>query len=241
MKATQVIGHRGNEALHAENTLEGFVSVFTNADFDGVELDIVLSKDKYLFVSHDMHAEFNEQKKWHHQFKYHQILDTLLENDSKYPLLEEVLKLYKVYNSGHKIQIEIKSDPSLNLPLSISELISDVQTLIHRYDLLSIASITSFDYRYTMESKKQDPNIKTGMIMHRCLLPLDSILSMQPNAIVFEKNWIIKDDIQALNNLGIDSYAWTANSKSDWAKLKDIGVTGIITDRPKDLANWLKE
>lgn len=44
-----------------------------------------------------------------------------------------------------------------------------------------------------------------------------------------------------LDALSIDSYAWKANSKSDWARLKDIGVTGIITDRPKDLANWLKE
>ncbi|MGP5552985.1 glycerophosphodiester phosphodiesterase family protein [Psychrobacter celer] len=49
------------------------------------------------------------------------------------------------------------------------------------------------------------------------------------------------NDIQKLDTLGIGAYIWTANSKSDWARLKDIGVTGIIIDRPKDLANWLKE
>lgn len=77
--------------------------------------------------------------------------------------------------------------------------------------------------------------------MHRYLLPPDSLISVEPDAIIFERNWVIKDDIQTLDNLDIDSYVWTANSKSDWARLKDIGVMGIITDRPKDLANRPKE
>lgn len=245
MRSIEVIGHRGNKAAYTENTLHGFESAFTSIEFDGVELDVVVSQDKQLFVAHDMHAKFNQENRWHHQFSYQQVLDTAIEdNDNsvgKYPLLEQVFALYQACNSDQKIQIEIKSDPSLNLPLNMSELISAVQILIHRYGLLSIASITSFDYRYTTESKRQDPSIKTGLIMHRCLLPLDSLISMEPDAIIFEKNWIIKDDIQTLDTLGIDSYAWTANSKSDWARLKDIKVTGIITDRPKDLANWLKE
>ncbi len=63
MQATQVIGHRSNKATYAENTLYGFESVFTSADFDGVELDVVVSKDKQLFVAHDMHAR-PKYKNW---------------------------------------------------------------------------------------------------------------------------------------------------------------------------------
>ena len=245
MRSIEVIGHRGNKAAYTENTLHGFESAFTSIEFDGVELDVVVSQDKQLFVAHDMHAKFNQKNRWHHQFSYQQVLDTAIEdNDNsvgKYPLLEQVFALYQACNSDQKIQIEIKSDPSLNLPLNMSELISAVQILIHRYGLLSIASITSFDYRYIMESRRQDPNIKTGLIMHRCLLPLDSCISLGIDAIVFEKNWITKNDIQILDASGIDSYAWTANSESDWHRMKSLGVTGIITDKPRALVNWLKE
>ena len=241
MQKVQVIGHRGNKAAHIENTLQGFNSVFTDRQIDGVELDVVVSKDKQLFVSHDMYAKYGQENTWHHQFDYQKILDAAVESDGKYPLLEQVFELYQQTDSKHKIQIEIKSDPSISLPLSVSELISDVQQMIHSYNLLSNASITSFDYRYITESKRQDSRIKTGLIMHRCLLPIDSLISLKTDAIVFEKKWITKDDIKKLDSIGVDSYVWTANSELEWATLKDMGITGIITDRPEDLANWLRE
>jgi len=241
MQKVQVIGHRGNKAAHIENTLQGFNSVFTDRQIDGVELDVVVSKDKQLFVSHDMYAKYGQENSWHHQFDYQKILDAAVESDGKYPLLEQVFELYQQTDSKHKIQIEIKSDPSISLPLSVSELISDVQQMIHSYNLLSNASITSFDYRYITESKRQDSRIKTGLIMHRCLLPIDSLISLKTDAIVFEKKWITKDDIKKLDSIGVDSYVWTANSELEWATLKDMGITGIITDRPEDLANWLRE
>lgn len=244
MQAVQVIGHRGNKADHTENTLQGFESAFTNNNFDGVELDVVVSQDKRLFVSHDMYAKYNQEYRSHHQFDYQKILDATLAADIKqigrYPLLEQVFELYHTCASSHKVQIEIKSDPSVELPLSIGELVSAVQTLMHNYNLLNVASITSFDYRYIVESKKQNPNIKTGSIMHRCLLPLDSLISLPIDALIFEKNWLTKEDVYKLNILGIESYVWTANSDSDWARLQQFGVTGIITDRPQDLADWLR-
>lgn len=241
MQKVQVIGHRGNKAAHIENTLQGFNSVFTDRQIDGVELDVVVSKDKQLFVSHDMYAKHGKESIWHHQSDYQQILDAEVMDNGKYPLLEQVFGLYNLTDSNHKIQIEIKSDPSVNLPLSISQLISAVQQMIHSYNLLSNVSITSFDYRYITESKRQDSRIKTGLIMHRCLLPIDSLISLKTDAIVFEKKWITKDDIKKLDNIGVDSYVWTANSELEWATLKDTGITGIITDRPEDLVNWLRE
>lgn len=245
MNSIQVIGHRGNKAAHDENTLQGFNSVFTQPEFDGVELDVVVSKDKQLFVAHDMYVKFNQYNKWFHQFDYQQILDACVEengnNVSKFPLLKQVFDLYKTCNSNHKIQIEVKSDPSLELTFSIADTILAIHRMIHDYSLLTIASITSFDYRYIIESRRQDPNIKTGLIMHRCLLPLDSFISLGINAIIFEKNWVTKNDIQILDASGIDSYVWTANSKSDWNRMKSLGVTGIITDKPRALVNWLKE
>ncbi len=49
----QIIGHRGNKAKYIENTLAGFESALQTNGVDGFELDIVVSKDKKLVISHD--------------------------------------------------------------------------------------------------------------------------------------------------------------------------------------------
>lgn len=53
MKMPQVIGYRGNKTVHDEITLQGFNSIFNPP-----KLDVVVSKDKQLFVSHDLYTKF---------------------------------------------------------------------------------------------------------------------------------------------------------------------------------------
>ena len=53
----EIIGHRGNpgnplNSLNIENTVESFEDAWERGA-DGIELDVILSKDKFLFVHHD--------------------------------------------------------------------------------------------------------------------------------------------------------------------------------------------
>ena len=49
----KIIAHRGNDNLHKENSLEAIINSLNKKYVDGVELDIRLTKDKKLIVSHD--------------------------------------------------------------------------------------------------------------------------------------------------------------------------------------------
>lgn len=44
--------------------------------------------------------------------------------------------------------------------------------------------------------------------------------------------------VAALHDAGISVVAFTANAESDWAALTELGVDGIITDRPAALRSW---
>ena len=48
----EIIGHRGHVALYPENTIEGFISAL-KLGIDGIELDLVVSADKKVVVSHE--------------------------------------------------------------------------------------------------------------------------------------------------------------------------------------------
>lgn len=45
--------------------------------------------------------------------------------------------------------------------------------------------------------------------------------------------------LAAIHAAGQQCMAWTANTPQDWSALLDLGVDGIITDRPDHLAGWL--
>lgn len=49
---TAIYGHRGARGLYPENTLEGFLYA-TSIGITGIELDVVISKDKKVVVSHE--------------------------------------------------------------------------------------------------------------------------------------------------------------------------------------------
>ena len=49
---TAVYGHRGARGIYPENTLEGFLYA-AHLGLDGIELDVVISKDNKVVVSHE--------------------------------------------------------------------------------------------------------------------------------------------------------------------------------------------
>jgi glycerophosphoryl diester phosphodiesterase len=49
---TEIYGHRGARGVYPENTIEGFLYA-ANLGLDGIELDVVISRDKKVVVSHE--------------------------------------------------------------------------------------------------------------------------------------------------------------------------------------------
>ena len=249
--AYQIIGHRGDKAKYPENTLSGFKSALETNGIDGFELDVVVSKDRELLISHDLYLKDSADKKHCiHNLTYRELhsltktLDGELAKEMmRYPTLEDVLKLYN--NQSHKktILIEIKSLPaSDSLPLTFRQLTRELHALLNKYNILDDCYIISFDYRVIKESYNQNPNIKIGLILHRNLIPLSSISdTLNLSLLVVEKEWVTKEQVLEMEQRNIDIFAWTPNTPQEWLRLNSIGIKGMVTDKPKDLSIFRRE
>jgi len=246
----KIIGHRGDKASYIENTLAGFNSALETDGIDGLELDVVVSKDKKILVSHDMYiTDLSGKRQDIHTLTYTELLvlsakvnaNTILPG-KPYPLLEDVLKLYAKQVSKKTILLEIKSLPSLEiLPLSHSSLIENIHRLLKCYEISDKCIIISFDYRLLIESKKQDKNRNVGLILHRNLMPLAGIAEeLKLSLFVMERNWITQEQVTAMQEKNVDIFTWTPNTEEEWMRLDNMGIKGLITDRPKELMLFRK-
>lgn len=46
------------------------------------------------------------------------------------------------------------------------------------------------------------------------------------------------DVVEELNSAGIGVFVWTVDSADDWAEISDLGVEGMITNRPGEFIGW---
>ncbi len=51
-KKIEIHGHRGARGLYPENTIKGFIEA-VKLGVDAIELDVVISKDEQVVVSHE--------------------------------------------------------------------------------------------------------------------------------------------------------------------------------------------
>lgn len=241
----KIIGHRGDKTAYIENTLAGFQSVLEMEGVDGFELDIVVTKDKKLIISHDMFIKDSLGKNHYiHTLSYNDLLtlsakvnnDLTLEGEP-YPLLEDVLTLYEKQFNKKTLLLEIKSLPALEiLPLTYFELIKTLLLQIEAYKILNQCYIISFDYRLLEEIKKQNEKTKVGLILHRNLVPLRCLLNdISLDLLIMEREWITKEQVIQAKKYNVEIFAWTSNIQTEWMRLSSLGVKGLITDRPKIL------
>ena len=237
----KIIGHRGNKERYLENTLEGFRSVLKSPTVDGIEFDVVTSKDKKLFISHDLYIKHNKKNLYFHTLTYDEIRE-LSDDKRKYPLLIDTLKLCNEHKKqNNTILIELKTLPALDGSRVVdSTHIAQIHKMIYQFDLQNISYLISFDYRLIEHSYHQNRDIKTGLILHRNLLPLLPLMqNLDCNALIMEHSWITQKQVSDMSAQNISIFAWAPNKKRDWVRLQKMGIFGIITDRPESLQDYL--
>jgi len=238
----KIIGHRGNKAEYLENTLEGFKSILESPEIDGIEFDVAISKDGKLFISHDLFLKSDGKVVFLHTLTYKEILN-FSDNKKKYPLLVNVLELCSHYkNLNNTILIELKSWPAFDMQNLINKnSIVDIHKMLYQFKLLEICYLISFDYRLIEDSYHLDKRLKTGLILHRNLLPLTSVVNtLHCSILVVERSWITVEQVEEMNLLDIQVFVWTPNNKKEWIRLEKIGVSSMVTDKPKLLSEFIR-
>jgi glycerophosphoryl diester phosphodiesterase len=174
--ALKLIGHRGARGLFPENTLEGFEKTL-QLPVSGLELDIVVSKDEQLVVSHEPWmnhlfclapdgSEITEgQEKTHNLFQLNYAEIQQYDCGSKTnihfpkqqsfkaykPLLKDVFKIVKdSKNANCELLLEVKSEV---------ECYGIFQPKVDKYSKLIVDFLTEHPYSGMLLIQSFDPNV----------------------------------------------------------------------------------
>lgn len=223
----QVAGHRGDPHVHPDNTLAGVMSGL--AVVGAVEVDIRLSSDGHLVLSHDPfigHMEIATTP-W----------PALAEADvgDGHPpcLLDEVVAL------GGRLDLEVKNlpsepgfDPDGRLALMVAARAGedDIVTSFYWPDIDRVLALA--------------PGITTGLLVSERGSADDALrhaIDRGHSAIAPHHTLVTPDLCAKASGFGIPVVTWTVNTITDAGELYEQGVTAIISDHPRLISSAFRE
>ena len=221
-----IFGHRGVPSLEEENTIPSFEKAI-ELNYDGVELDVQMTKDKRIIVYHDIIQR--ESKKKIINCSYQEILNKN-KNTLTFPLLEDVLS-----RLGHQtvINIEIKYQSKESI-LIVERVIEKIKS----FNLIDNIIISSFNPQIIRQSKKIDNRIQTAWIWGKNNFYFYNTWAIvlryfSPDAIHIKGSLINKTIVNQLHLQNIAILAYTINDIHQLRELVKLKIDGIFTDFPE--------
>ncbi len=160
---TYIWAHRGASAYAPENTMEAF-KLAIKQKTEGIELDVQLSKDGIVVVTHDESIDrVSDHKGFVKDYDYQQLKQFNFNNQNKdypfcqIPTLEEVLKLLKPTNLT--LNIELK-----NLVFDYEGLEEKILGLVKKYQMQDRVIYSSFNHYSVIKILKLDPQANCGFL-----------------------------------------------------------------------------
>lgn len=214
-----IIGHRGDNEYHSENTLQAFEAA-VRGGADMIEFDIQFTKDGEIIVFHDNYTDRITGKKG-------LIRDCNLEVLKPYqvPTLLEVLQKLR---GCIKLYIELKGRYH---PALVKKTIECLREGVEYYGWkTSQFYLASFNWKYYTELLQYRRYYKIGYIT--CNNFLDNSRIRKADFISISSDLISPDFLRMAHTYGLRVYVYTVNYLSNLMEIIDMEVDGIITDYP---------
>ncbi len=261
----EVQGHRGARGVRPENTLAAFRHAL-GLGVDVLELDVAVTKDERLVVSHDLFLNPDlcltpEGARITGRIPVRSLsLEALQTYDcgtlrnplfpnqrpipgERIPTLEAVFGLLEATPGAAavRLNIEAKSVPSRpDLTLPPEAWADALAAALADPQRRRRVTVQSFDHRILRALKARLPDAVIAALVAKSLPDLVE-LARDLGAEIISPNldWITGPVVRALHAAGVRVIPWTANTEEEWARLLDLGVDGIITDDPGGLITFL--
>ncbi len=237
------LGHRGAPEHAPENTIPAFLAAL-NMGAHGVELDVLKSRDGAIIVIHDDDLDRTTDGQGmvnHADLSYIKSLDAGAWFGAGFartqvPTLEEV---FAALPPGTLVNVEIKSETP-----STDGLESAVAAFISDRGLYDSVIVSSFNPISLWRIKRADRNIPTALLY---MPDLPVYLSngwfvpiVLPDALHPHYSMVDEEYMARARRKGFRVNVWTVNDEDEMRRLIDLGVDGIITDRPHILHGVLE-
>lgn len=263
-----VQGHRGARAERPENTLAAFRYAL-EVGVDVLELDVVISKDNSIVISHDPHLNTGLCIIEPGKVKPELALITLNlaqiqqfdcgslphprfprqrpQPGEKIPSLRE---LFEMIATSH---LPAAATVNFNIETKIFPATPELTPNPEQFSRLLLQEVAtagvedrviiqSFDPRTLVWVKKLKPEIKTSLLTGKKMDNLlEAVQSIGADYASPQWTTITAAMVRELHDHNIKVAPWTANTEQAWDALIEMNVDEIITDDPKALIRYLKE
>jgi len=247
-KLPYVVAHRGLSASYPENTHRAFGAALA-LGVDWIELDVVMTADNEVIVSHDTTADRCTDGSGAFYTKTLREVKTLDAGSwfaaefarERIPTLDEVLD--QVEPTATRLCIEIKGDSSERLIATAHETVVRLQ----KRQFLRNVSISSFNADCLHAVRQWEPRLTTNFDP----TPQDGTLStwelcqqcLQVGANFFSHRYqtLTPDLVDEARSHGLAMWAWTVNDAEAMQRMLSLGVDAILTDDPSTLKDLLAD
>ena len=254
----QVHGHRGARAMRPENTIPAFEYAIA-AGVDVLELDLAVTKDNVLVVSHDPELNarictgprpsavireltLQELRQWDCGAKKNPAFpDQQPVPGTHVPTFDQVLDLASKGTFQFNVETKIfKNRPELTPPPD--EFARMVLDTIRKHKLESRVMVQSFDFRTLQAMKRLAPEIRLSALYSLGVKSFADIAQEAGATIVSpEYHLVTRQKVAEAHQAKLQVVPWTANTPADWDRLIDAEVDAIISDDPAALIAYLKK
>lgn len=246
--AVEIIAHRGASFSAPENTLAS-VELAWRKQTDAVEIDVWLTADGQIAVSHDEKLDRTAGRPG----KVSQMrMEELQQIDvgawkgpdwagQRIPSLTAVLATIP---AEKRLFVEIKCGPEI-----VDEFARVVKASGKQPDQVAVISFSLAVVKavkeklpelkvYWLRGKSPRRDKKTGEWLDKPDEVLKTCREAKLDGLdLHYESELTRESIEELHNLGLRLYVWTVNSPDDARRLVELGVDGITTDRP----GWMRE
>lgn len=223
-----VIGHRGDPINAPEETFESFDKAFKEGA-DYVELDIHVSKDNVLVVSHDRDLErVTGTSMIVSQHNFSDLAALNQKNGEPIHSLNQVFEHYK-NNPKAKFLIETKKTKKGN-PQNMEELLKQV---IDQYGMQDRVMFHSFSTKSLQNESELMPNIPRIFIAGTTKRVNFDVLQYV-TGVNLSSNIVTPQIIDTLHFMGKSVYVWDEMNESPkkWNTLINMPIDGVVTNYP---------
>lgn len=235
----RVIAHRGYSSIAPENTLAA-EAAGARAGADWVETDVTTSQDGIPYISHDDTVDRTTDGTGAIRNLTSNYLDTLDAGSWFAPAYAaqrlETLRalLAEVKLSPADFLLEIKSPQTR---AQVAEIVREVVDA-GMAERTIVQSFGDAELRYTREANADIP-----LAVLRGALDADPVATARSlDVIAYNPDWGAlrgKPEVTAaLNAAGFAVMPYTVDDPTQWSRMRDEGVDGIITNKPGELHGW---
>lgn len=253
-----VHAHRGMGHGPGENTLASLKKAF-DLGADVLELDLQLTKDSQLVLHHDGQVQEHCWRPAGDTLPTREIGELTLpqlrgfrcgkkeETGAEFGIatLGELLSALK---SKARYNIELKANAKkVPEPKSFARL---VLAELRRAEVLDRAIVQSFELKY-LEAVREELSTEEKMKLQLSYLMgwggwtsnwtrLARDHGLQVLSPSVQKLRFGKSTVDSLHQAGVKIVPYSPDSEAEWEKYLELGVDGLITNKPKELIEWLK-